>query len=144
MLVKSLRRKLKKVIYLICWNNDHGSGALSRKEQRRGIGAFSSLQWRNNECFGVSNHRRLDCLLNRLYRHRAKKNQSSESLAFVRGIHWWPVDSPHKDPVTRKMFLSYNVIMFRLVFKSPNALIRHIHKSCVKRGHLRWLIPSVY
>ena len=26
------------------------------------------------------------------------------SLAFVRGIHWWPVNSPHKGPVTRKMF----------------------------------------
>ena len=33
-----------------------------------------------------------------------RKIQSSTSLAFVRGIHWWPVNSPHKGPVTRKMF----------------------------------------
>ena len=33
-----------------------------------------------------------------------RKHQSSASLAFVRGIHRWPVDSPHKGPVTRKMF----------------------------------------
>ena len=33
-----------------------------------------------------------------------RKHQSSASLAFVRGIHWWPVDSPFKWPVTRKMF----------------------------------------
>ena len=33
-----------------------------------------------------------------------RKHQSSASLAFVRGIHWWPVNSPHKRPVTRKMF----------------------------------------
>ena len=33
-----------------------------------------------------------------------RKHQSSMSLAFVRGIHQWPVDSPHKEPVTRKMF----------------------------------------
>ena len=33
-----------------------------------------------------------------------KKYQSSASLAFVRGIHWWPVNSPHKGPVTRKCF----------------------------------------
>ena len=34
-----------------------------------------------------------------------RKHQSSASLAFVRGIHrWWPVNSPHKGPVTRKMF----------------------------------------
>ena len=32
------------------------------------------------------------------------KHQSSAPLAFVRGIHWWPVNSPHKGPVTRKMF----------------------------------------
>ena len=33
-----------------------------------------------------------------------KKHQSSASLAFVRGIHRWPVNSPHKWPITRKMF----------------------------------------
>ena len=34
---------------------------------------FIALQWRHNECDGVSNHRRLDCLLNRLFRRRSKK-----------------------------------------------------------------------
>ena len=33
-----------------------------------------------------------------------RKHQSSASLAFVRGIHRGPVNSPHKWPVTRKMF----------------------------------------
>ena len=32
-----------------------------------------TLQWRHNEGDGVSNHRRLDCLLNRLFRCRSKK-----------------------------------------------------------------------
>ena len=32
-----------------------------------------------------------------------RKLQSSASLAFVRGIHRWPVNSPHKGTVTRKM-----------------------------------------
>ena len=41
-----------------------------------------------------------------------RKHQSSASLAFVRGIHWWPVNSPHKWPVTRKMFPFYDVIMW--------------------------------
>ena len=39
-------------------------------------------------------------------------HQSSASLAFVRGIHRWPVNSPHKWPVTRKMFPFDDVIMF--------------------------------
>ena len=33
-----------------------------------------------------------------------RKHQSSASLAFVRRIHRWPVNSPHNGPVTRKMF----------------------------------------
>ena len=33
-----------------------------------------------------------------------RKHQSSLSLAFVRGIHRWPMNSPPKGPVTRKMF----------------------------------------
>ena len=33
-----------------------------------------------------------------------RKHQSSASLAFVLGIHWRPVNSPHDGPFTRKMF----------------------------------------
>ena len=40
-----------------------------------------------------------------------RKYQSAASLAFVRGIHREPVNSPHKWPVTRKMFPFDNVIM---------------------------------
>ena len=40
-----------------------------------------------------------------------RKCQSSVSLAFVRGIHRWPVNSPHKGPVTRKMFSFDDVIV---------------------------------
>ena len=42
-----------------------------------------------------------------------RKHQSSASLDFVWGIHRWPVNSPHKGPVTRKMFPFDNVIMDR-------------------------------
>ena len=46
-------------------------------------------------------------------RHRAKKkNQTSASLAFVRRIPGWPVNSPHKGPVARKMFPFDDVIMW--------------------------------
>ena len=40
-----------------------------------------------------------------------RKRQSSGSLAIVRGIHRGPVNSPHKWPVTRKMFPFDDVIM---------------------------------
>ena len=40
-----------------------------------------------------------------------RKPQSSASLALVREIHQWPVNSPHKWSVTRKMFPFDDVIM---------------------------------
>ena len=43
-----------------------------------------------------------------------KKHQSSASLTFVRGIHRGPVNSPHKWPVTRKMFPFDDVIIHLL------------------------------
>ena len=40
-----------------------------------------------------------------------RKHQRSALVAFVRGIHRWPANSPHKWPVTRKMFPFDDVIM---------------------------------
>ena len=44
-----------------------------------------------------------------------RKHQSSESLAFVRGIRRWPVNSPRKGPVRREMFPFDDVIMILLL-----------------------------
>ena len=71
-----------------------------------------SLQWRHNERDGVSNHRRLDCSLRLLFRRISRKHQSSVPLAFVRGIHQWLVNSPHKGTVTWRMLPFDDVIMW--------------------------------
>ena len=68
----------------------------------------------HNEHDGVSNHQRFDCLLsliNKCSGPDQRKHQSSASLAFVREIHRWPVNSPHKGPVAQKMFPFDDVIM---------------------------------
>ena len=49
-----------------------------------------------------------------------RKQQSSASLAFVRGIHRWPGNSPHKGPVTRKMFPFDDVIMIQICISHFN------------------------
>ena len=64
------------------------------------IGPWNTLQWCHNESDGVLNHQHLNCLLKHFFMRRSKKYQSSKSLAFVRGIQQWLVDSPHKGPVT--------------------------------------------
>ena len=61
-----------------------------------------------------------------------RKHQSSASLAFVRGIHRGPVNSPHKWPVTPKMFPFDDVIM-DIILYSPYFLSGTNHRaSCVE------------
>ena len=99
-----------------------------------------SLWWRHNKPDGVPNHRRFDCLLNRLFRHRSKKRQSSASLTFAGGIHRWQVDYPQKDSVTRKMSPFDDAIMstvFRLttILSLPSGEWLDSHrKGLVKRN----------
>ena len=54
-----------------------------------------------------------------------RKHQSSASLAFMLGIHRWPVNSPHKWPVTRKMFPFGDVIM-HIVLLYMSHQIQHL------------------
>ena len=56
-----------------------------------------------------------------------RKHQSSASLAFVRGIHRWPVDSPHREPVTRKMFPFDDVIMNHDIPRAPQQYLYHFY-----------------
>ena len=44
-----------------------------------------------------------------------RKRQSSASLAFVRGIHRRPVNSPHKWPITRKI-IPFDDVIVRIYF----------------------------
>ena len=55
-----------------------------------------------------------------------RKYQSSASLAFVRGIHRWLVNSPHKGPVRWKIFPFDDVIMqFECISNITNVLPRN-------------------
>ena len=51
-----------------------------------------------------------------------RKDQSSASLVFVSGIYRWPVNSPHKGPVTRKMFPFDDGIMTELGYSDLSVL----------------------
>ena len=68
-----------------------------------------------NEHDGISIHQHLNCLLNCLFWHRSKEISKLRVTGLCEGIHWWPVDSPHKVPVTRKMFSFDDVIMVVMV-----------------------------
>ena len=62
-----------------------------------------------------------------------RKHQSCASLAFVRGIHRWPVNSPHKRPVTRKMFPIDDVNMrYDTITVNGTEIIEVSFISCVE------------
>ena len=67
------------------------------------------LQWCHNGHDSISNHQPHDSTVHSGADQR--KHQSSPSLAFVRGIHGRLVNSPHKGPVTWKMFPFDDIIM---------------------------------
>ena len=99
-----------------------------------------------------------------------RKHRSTASLAFVRRIHRWPVNSPHKGPVTRKMFPFHDVIMgchyewhkktvvlylktsthaaifffnyVRIGMVNP-ALLTTSSINCVLEGHSSWWCPQM-
>ena len=70
-----------------------------------------TLRWRNNGGDSVSNHQPHGCLLNRLFRRKSKKTSKLCVTGLCAGNSPGPVNSPHKGPVTRKMFPFDDVIM---------------------------------
>ena len=71
-----------------------------------------ALHWRHTDHDGVSNHQPHCCLLNRLFRRRSKKTSKLRVTGLCVGNSPGPVNSPHKGPVTRKMFPFDDVIMW--------------------------------
>ena len=65
----------------------------------------TALRWRHHEHDSVSNHKPHNCLRNRLFRRRSKKTPKHSVTGLCVG------NSPHKWPVTRKMFPFNDVIM---------------------------------
>ena len=98
----------------------------------------TTLRWRHNGCDCVWNHQPHDCLLNRLFRRRSKKISKLRVTGLCAGNSPGPENSPHKGPVTRKMFPFDDVIMN----------LCHRHKMCVLYLYtglfLRWMPAEIF
>ena len=70
-----------------------------------------SLQWRHNGRNGISNHQSHHCLLNRLFTRISKKTSKLRVTGLCAGNSPGTVNSPHKWPVTWKMFPFDDVII---------------------------------
>ena len=89
-----------KSVWLLGWTE----GILVRTSSEK-----HASQWRHNGRDSVSNHQPHDCLLNCLFIRRWKKTSKLRITGLCVGNS--PVNSPHKWPVTRKMFPFDDVIM---------------------------------
>ena len=101
---------------LDAWSASEGCHQLCLSLIQMLIEEFSQ-QWCHNERDSVSNHRHFDCLINSLFR---RKQQSSESLAFVREIHRSPVD-----PLTKGQLRENVSVWWRHHDSFANALWVH-------------------
>ena len=89
-----------------------------------------TLQWRHNECDGVSNHQHHDSLLNGLFKHRSKKT----SKVRVTG----PCVGNSPVTVTLKMFPFDDVIMEQVQAINDGLLYWRIYVSLgFNQCHLR-------
>ena len=74
----------------LCWPSCIMSYGITRPQWVKQNPQLSvALQWRYNERGGLSNHRRLECLLNRLFKPKSKKTSKLRVTGLVVGIHRW-------------------------------------------------------
>ena len=81
------------------------------------------LHWRHNGHGGVSNHQPRGCLLNHLFRRRSKKTSKLRVTGLCAGHSPGPVNSPHKGPVTRKMFPFDDAIMLPHIYSQGSKVV---------------------
>ena len=108
-----------------------------RKEQ--------SLRWRYHERDSVSNHQPHDCLLNGLFRRKSKKTSKLRVTGLCVGNSPGPVNSPHKGPVTRKMFPFEDVIMYCPFYPQYSGcrLLGYVFLTGFQRVKLLWYMISL-
>ena len=96
-----------------------------------------ALHWRQNDHEGVSNHQPHGCLLNPLFRCRSKKTSKLRVTGLCVGNSPGPVNSPHKGPVTRKIFPFDDVIMI-WAYEIDHGVVAQV-SSCISFRFVIWI-----
>ena len=98
------------------------------------------LQWRHNERDCVSNHRRLDCLFNRLFRRESKKTSKLRVTDLCEGNSPVTGEFPaqrSRNEENASIWWRHHAVRRRIAQLCP-AHIDHNHLACVQR----WLIET--
>ena len=94
---------------------DHKAGPVYHSELFSMIGecheGVKTLLWRHNACDAVSNHRRVDCLLNLLFRRRSKNTSKLRVAGLLKGSPTVTGAFPLQRTSNAEMFSFNNVFM---------------------------------
>ena len=100
----------------------------------------SPLQWHHNECDGVSNRKRLDCLLNRSFRRRSKETSKHRVAGLCEEKYF--VSKYFVSKITTGEFVSQRVsnaenvsIWWRHHARGNDVLMRVIVKNTIQPKH---------
>ena len=92
------------MVHHICMEIENNNRIQRRWNNKRTAGNQLPLQWRHSECDGVSNHQRLDGLLNHLFRRGSKKTPKLRVTGICEGNSPMTVTSPTKGQWRGKCF----------------------------------------
>ena len=94
---------------------------------------MNALQWHHNEYDGISNHRRIDCLLNRLFRHRSDKTSKFRITDLCEGNSPLTCEFPAQKASNGEMFPFDDVIMDKILMAYiPWPMITPYHRLTTK------------
>ena len=102
---------------------------------------YWALRWRHNERYGVSNHQRLDCSLDRLLRRRSKKTSNLRVTGLCEG------NSPVTGEFPAQMVSNVEYVSIwwrhhRLDDQYPRVQARHFHQTLkqISLDNKAWMI----
>ena len=106
---------------------------------------FLSLQWRHNECYGVLNHRRLDCLLNHLFRRRKKKTSKFRVTGLSEGnppvTRGFPSERASDAETISIRWRHHMMLQGDNVMRGFEAWSWRI---CVEKSYVQWCFPDCH
>ena len=103
-----------------------------------------TLRWRQNGRDSVSNHQPRHCLLSLLFGRRSKKTSKLRVTGLCVGNSPGPVNSPHKGPVTRKMFPFDDVIMIITHPRLTSQTLKFGHIQVITSPCFMWMNLLIY
>ena len=103
--------KLTRDLSCPVWNGSCPVDILTKIQKKKKSWLYSDIIMGDS----IWNHQPHNCLLSRLFRGRSKKTSKLHVTGLCVRNSRGPVNSPHKWPVTRKMFPFDDIIMINLI-----------------------------